>query len=85
MGRDEDTNGSTASVKVKVKLLPSNKAIWFSENNPTDLVDPLLVPLLVQQLRALRLLQTVGVLLRLLQLDHPPPQRLPAFDGGIGG
>ena len=46
------------------------------------LVYSLLVALLVQQLRALGLLQSVGVLLRLLQLDHPPPERLSSRDLG---
>ena len=41
------------------------------------LVDSLLVSLFVQQLRAPGLLQSVRVFLRLLQLDHPPPERLP--------
>ena len=49
------------------------------------LVDSLLVSLLVQQLRALGLLQSVGVLLRLLQLDHPPPERLPSGNLGKQG
>ena len=51
----------------------------------SHLVDSLLVSLLVQQLRALGLLQSVGVFLRLLQLDHPPPERLPSGDFGEQG